>query len=69
MTAPPDLGAWLRQQREHRSWTRNEMARRLPATSTEAFSHLEAAPMVEVIPPIAARDTTAEVGERVRVRH
>ncbi len=29
MTAPPDLGPWLRQQREHRSWTRNELARRL----------------------------------------
>jgi transcriptional regulator with XRE-family HTH domain len=29
MTAPPDLGPWLRQQREQRSWTRNEMARRL----------------------------------------
>jgi transcriptional regulator with XRE-family HTH domain len=29
MTASPDLGAWLRQQREQRSWTRNEMARRL----------------------------------------
>jgi hypothetical protein len=37
MTAPPDLGVWLRQQRECRSWTRNAMARRLPATSTEAF--------------------------------
>ena len=29
MTAGPDLGGWLRQQREHRSWTRTEMARRL----------------------------------------
>jgi transcriptional regulator with XRE-family HTH domain len=29
MTAGPDLGPWLRQQREQRSWTRNEMARRL----------------------------------------
>jgi hypothetical protein len=29
MTAPPDLGPWLRQQREQRSWTRNELARRL----------------------------------------
>jgi transcriptional regulator with XRE-family HTH domain len=29
MTASPDLGLWLRQQREQRSWTRNEMARRL----------------------------------------
>jgi hypothetical protein len=29
MTAGPDLGAWLRQQREQRSWTRTEMARRL----------------------------------------
>jgi transcriptional regulator with XRE-family HTH domain len=29
MTAPPDLGGWLRQQREQRSWTRNEMVRRL----------------------------------------
>ena len=29
MTASPDLGGWLRQQREHRSWTRTEMARRL----------------------------------------
>ena len=29
MTAPPDLGPWLRQQREQRSWSRNEMARRL----------------------------------------
>jgi transcriptional regulator with XRE-family HTH domain len=29
MTDAPDLGAWLRQQREQRSWTRNEMARRL----------------------------------------
>ncbi|HEX5301738.1 MAG TPA: helix-turn-helix transcriptional regulator, partial [Streptosporangiaceae bacterium] len=29
MTASPDLGPWLRQQREQRSWTRNEMARRL----------------------------------------
>jgi transcriptional regulator with XRE-family HTH domain len=29
MTAPPDLGGWLRQQREQRSWTRTEMARRL----------------------------------------
>jgi transcriptional regulator with XRE-family HTH domain len=29
MTPTPDLGPWLRQQREQRSWTRNEMARRL----------------------------------------
>jgi transcriptional regulator with XRE-family HTH domain len=29
MTASPDLGAWLRQQREQRSWSRNELARRL----------------------------------------
>ena len=29
MTASPDLGAWLRQQREQRSWTRNDMARQL----------------------------------------
>jgi len=29
MTASPDLGRWLRQQREQRSWTRNELARRL----------------------------------------
>jgi len=29
MTTSPDLGAWLRQQREQRSWTRTEMARRL----------------------------------------
>jgi transcriptional regulator with XRE-family HTH domain len=29
MTASPDLGAWLRRQREQRSWTRAEMARRL----------------------------------------
>jgi transcriptional regulator with XRE-family HTH domain len=29
MTAPTDLGPWLRQQREQRSWTRSEMARRL----------------------------------------
>jgi transcriptional regulator with XRE-family HTH domain len=29
MTAPPDLGSWLRQQREQRSWTRNDMARQL----------------------------------------
>jgi transcriptional regulator with XRE-family HTH domain len=29
MTASPDLGPWLRQQREQRSWSRNEMARRL----------------------------------------
>jgi transcriptional regulator with XRE-family HTH domain len=29
MTASPDLGPWLRQQREQRSWTRTEMARRL----------------------------------------
>jgi hypothetical protein len=29
MTASPDLGSWLRQQREQRSWTRTEMARRL----------------------------------------
>ena len=33
MTAPPDLGPWLRQQREHRSWTRNELARRLIRTA------------------------------------
>jgi transcriptional regulator with XRE-family HTH domain len=29
MTASADLGAWLRRQREHRSWTRNDMARQL----------------------------------------
>jgi hypothetical protein len=29
MTATPDLGPWLRQQHEQRSWTRNDMARRL----------------------------------------
>jgi transcriptional regulator with XRE-family HTH domain len=29
MTTVPDLGPWLRQQREQRSWSRNEMARRL----------------------------------------
>jgi transcriptional regulator with XRE-family HTH domain len=29
MTASPDLGPWLRQHREQRSWTRNDMARRL----------------------------------------
>lgn len=29
MTASQDLGPWLRQQREQRSWSRNEMARRL----------------------------------------
>jgi transcriptional regulator with XRE-family HTH domain len=29
MTATPDLGPWLRQQREQRSWTRNDMARQL----------------------------------------
>jgi transcriptional regulator with XRE-family HTH domain len=29
MTAPPELGGWLRQQREQRSWSRNELARRL----------------------------------------
>ncbi|HET9969906.1 MAG TPA: helix-turn-helix transcriptional regulator [Streptosporangiaceae bacterium] len=29
MTGTPDLGGWLRQQREHRSWSRNEIARRL----------------------------------------
>ena len=29
MTATPDLGIWLRRQREHRSWTRNDMARQL----------------------------------------
>jgi DNA-binding transcriptional MocR family regulator len=29
MTTPPDLSRWLRQQREQRSWTRAEMARRL----------------------------------------
>jgi len=33
MTAPPDLGAWLRQQREQRSWSRNELARRLIRTA------------------------------------
>lgn len=33
MTAPPDLGSWLRQQREQRSWSRNEMARRLIRTA------------------------------------
>ena len=29
MTASADLGPWLRRQREQRSWSRNEMARRL----------------------------------------
>jgi transcriptional regulator with XRE-family HTH domain len=29
MTAQPDLGSWLRQQRENKSWSRNELARRL----------------------------------------
>jgi transcriptional regulator with XRE-family HTH domain len=29
MTTSPDLGPWLRQQRENRSWTRNDMARQL----------------------------------------
>ena len=29
MTASPDLGPWLRQQRENKSWSRNELARRL----------------------------------------
>jgi transcriptional regulator with XRE-family HTH domain len=29
MTGSPDLGGWLRRQREQRSWTRTEMARRL----------------------------------------
>jgi hypothetical protein len=29
MTAAPGLGTWLRRQREDRSWTRTEMARRL----------------------------------------
>jgi hypothetical protein len=29
MTEPLDLGPWLRQQRELRSWTRTGMARRL----------------------------------------
>ena len=29
MTAQPDLGGWLRQRRENKSWSRNEMARRL----------------------------------------
>ena len=33
MTTPPDLSHWLRQQREHRSWTRNELARRLIRTA------------------------------------
>jgi transcriptional regulator with XRE-family HTH domain len=33
MTATPDLGPWLRQQREHRSWSRNELARRLIRTA------------------------------------
>jgi hypothetical protein len=29
MTATPDLGPWLRHQREQRSWTRTDMARQL----------------------------------------
>jgi len=29
MTTSPDLGAWLRQQREQRSWTRADLARRI----------------------------------------
>ncbi|MGH3190605.1 MAG: hypothetical protein ACRDPY_40555 [Streptosporangiaceae bacterium] len=29
MTADPDLGTWLRRQREHRRWTRPEMARQI----------------------------------------
>ncbi len=29
MTGNPDSGAWLRQQREQRRWTRQEMARRI----------------------------------------
>jgi transcriptional regulator with XRE-family HTH domain len=29
MTAEPDYGAWLRQQREQRRWTRLEMARQI----------------------------------------
>lgn len=29
MTADPDYGAWLRQQREQRRWTRPEMARQI----------------------------------------
>jgi transcriptional regulator with XRE-family HTH domain len=29
MTTTPDLGPWLRQQREQRSWTRSDMARQL----------------------------------------
>ena len=33
MTDSPDLGPWLRQQREQRSWSRNEMARRLIRTA------------------------------------
>ncbi|HEX5297076.1 MAG TPA: hypothetical protein VFW50_08825 [Streptosporangiaceae bacterium] len=33
MTASADLGPWLRQQREQRSWSRNEMARRLIRTA------------------------------------
>jgi transcriptional regulator with XRE-family HTH domain len=33
MTDSPGLGPWLRQQREYRSWTRNEMARRLIRTA------------------------------------
>jgi len=33
MTAPSDLGPWLRQQRENKSWSRNEMARRLIRTA------------------------------------
>ena len=33
MTDSPDLGPWLRQQRENKSWSRNEMARRLIRTA------------------------------------
>jgi transcriptional regulator with XRE-family HTH domain len=33
VTATPDLGPWLRQQRENKSWSRNEMARRLIRTA------------------------------------
>ena len=33
MTAPADLGPWLRQQRENKSWSRNELARRLIRTA------------------------------------
>ena len=33
MTTTPALGPWLRQQRENKSWSRNEMARRIIRTA------------------------------------